>query len=474
MATGWSLGVVQCVMIQSGSPVKLSPGQSLRTRGLKKAASSVAAFFLIAVVFTAFCKRLRSRVNGAGVPHRRLAEGGGEEGDDDEELEAIIEACLDYQEEHGFLFPSTDVPPETAGSSLAAIQAGLLVAPHGPDSTGALWPFYASQWPVPTPPSPHDVLPAQSVQPLPSLSGEGLGTPIPQAEGDTSVDGSVSAAARLEPLAWLDQIPNIISADLGAPLVSPVAQVSLEDDTQPSTSLAAQAELPPATAESDSLLKRHPYVHVPKVQPGAVRRTLKAFGYCPSSSLRANRSYEILKAMHDLLVKSELNEEDAENLMKALEKLLVFVRAKIKPVASGQSFATIVERFGMYLLIFDSAICACEALGPATRVSQWWQQFVNHFKLEYPLDETEATFWPQKIFSQKLALRLQQALQIYRTGIRPSANEVIHLKRMLFSSGRTRFSEPRWDPWRKDDQVYQSEYASSRQSENEDGDDGNT
>ncbi|KAL8441332.1 hypothetical protein Emag_007269 [Eimeria magna] len=471
------LGLPQSVRTL-GAPAKSFPSHFLRSKGTKKAVLSFAAFFLIAAVFMVFCKRLRSGVGEAGLPHRRLAEGGDEGGEYDEELQALLDGCLDYEEENNLLTAAA-VPTESDSLSSAATEASLLVAPHGTASTGVERPSSGLRWPAIIPFSAHETSAAQPVQPFPFSSGQGLGPQLPIAKDGTSADAILADSGwgpkypQLEPDAWLEQLPDIISSDEAESSAGPGAQGSPEDEAQPPTSAAAKAKLPLERAES-GLLDDHPYVRVPKVQPNALRRTLKAYGFVASSSLRGNAQYDILKAMRELFAKSELDAKGAEELMKALEKLLNYVRVKISPYALGRSFAAIADRLGMYFLAVDSVFRAQEALGPAARAAQWWQQFINQFKIEfpeYPLDRMRPKKWPQQRFNQELAWRLQQALRTYKKGICPDKEEIITLKRMLFFSGYTRFAEVRWDPWRSDDEVYRAEHDSSAQSEKEDGDD---
>ncbi|KAL8269886.1 hypothetical protein Esti_006193 [Eimeria stiedai] len=259
-------------------------------------------------------------------------------------------------------------------------------------------------------------------------------------------------------------------------LAGPETQASPGDDVQPSRSVVGTEELSLASAESPPPLE-HPYVNVPKVQPGEITSTLKDYDMIPAWTPRGNPSHEVLNEVRGLLAKSELNAAAAERLLKALETLLAFVKQRVRPSTPARSFAEIVDKLGLYLLIFDSFVRAHEALGPALRAAEWWPRFASHFRIdfpEFPLDKACRRVWARQQFNQNLARRLQRAMRIYLTGIRPPKNEIIFLKRKLFSLGLTKFAGPRWDPWRHDDEAFLAEQASSGQSEDQDGDDEET
>ncbi|KAL8437682.1 hypothetical protein ACSSS7_000759 [Eimeria intestinalis] len=446
-------------------PANFLSRQSLPSKALEKASLSVAAFFLIAVAFTAFCTRLRSRVSEAGVRPRRLAEGGGgEEAKDDDELEAILEACLDYEQEH---YPFTPgLPPRTGPSSSSTPQIG---SPQGTEPLEALWPSSAPQWRALIPAPPYDVPPAGSLQPCPSK--EGLGPQLPPAEGDTSPGGregppypQLEAGAwmdqipQLEPQAWLDQMPDIISSGAIKSPAGPDGQGSLEDDAQPSTSAASQAELPPESTEV-SRLAQHPFVQLPRLQAGVSTRAINV--YRPGAGpfkVKGNSTFEMLLKVFTVFAKPELNQRDAEGVLQVVELVVAFARNRIYPDVTARPPNELIERLGMYFLLFDLVLSAYEILGPALRIDTWWHDFVSRFRIEYPEFNSYEPVSGRKIVIQNyiLARRLQNAIRIFKQKRRPALKEIIELKRELFATRSYTFGHPRWDVWRHADKKYRA------------------
>ncbi|KAL8437681.1 hypothetical protein ACSSS7_000758 [Eimeria intestinalis] len=468
-------------------PAKSFSRQSPQSNALKKATLIVLALFLIGLVFTAFCRRLRSRVSEAGVPYRRLAEGGrGEEGEDDDELQAILEACLDYEEEH-YLFTAPGLPSHTGPSSSSAAQVG---PPQGTESVGAPWPFSAPQWL--SPPPPYDVPPADALQPIPLPSEVGLGPQLPPAEGDTSpgslLDDSgwgpryprldpeawLDQIPELDPEAWIDQIPDIVGSGIDTPLAEPGAQGIVEDDAQPSTSVATKED-PSRDTTQEGELANHPYVRLPPLQPGVVTRTIRVRGFVTGPlEVNAGSSYKMLSAMRTLLAKPELDPFDAEGVLQVVELILRYVRTRINPEVGPLHFCEFVSRLGIYFLLFDAVLAANEIIGPAMQIETWWQEFESSFRTEYPqLDDSRAPIEEKDVALQNflLARRLQKALRQFKERRRLSHQEIIDIKRQLFVSNSRTFRHARWNPWREDDKAHQSQQDASSKSQDQ-GDDG--
>ncbi|KAL8428190.1 hypothetical protein ACSSS7_007346 [Eimeria intestinalis] len=467
-------------------PAKFFGRQSLQSNALR-AASSVAAFFLIGLVFTAFCRRLRSRVSEAGVPYRRLAEGGrGEKGEEDE-LQAILEACLDYEQEHYF-FASPGLPSHRGPSSSSAVQVG---PPQGSEWVGALWPSSAPHWFFPLPPPPYDVPPAAALQPIPLPSGVGLGPQLPPAKGGTSpgslLDDSGWATSyppypqldpqawldqipELDPEAWLDQIPKITSSVLEAPSAGSDGQGSPKDNAQPSAS-AATEEDPSGDTTQEGELANHPYVRLPPLRPGVVTRTIRVHEVVTGPlEVNAGSSYDMLSAMRTLLAKPELGPTDADALLQVVELILGYVHNRITPGVGQRPLSELVCRLGSYFLFFDAVLAAHQILGPAMQIETWWNEFKSSFRIEYPELEDSMVPLIEKATTLEnflLARRLQKALRQFKERRRPSNEEIVDIKRQLYFANSYFFRHARWDPWREDDKAHQSQQDGSRKSQDQ-------
>ncbi|KAL8441331.1 hypothetical protein Emag_007268 [Eimeria magna] len=390
-----------------GIRVKASRLGSLRNRGVKIATLAIAAFFLVAVVYTAFCRRTRRTLSGAGSRHRRLAEGGEDEGVYDEELQAILEGCVDYEEERGIL-PSIVLSADTTLSSPAEKKAKLVALAHETVSS-----FLAS---LPTheknlsssfatgadimPSLAYVDLPLASSEPLQPLSAEFVDLHLPSLQGDTLEhalfeDSGISPPeAALEADAWLNQIPFLIKPEEDDLVIveESKAEGSPETDVQPSTLASASADLLPASPA----LKRashHRYVRLPKVQPGAIKRALmlQAARSGPRFLSRSS-SFDMLATMRALFVKFELDAADVEELCQAVEKMISYVHKRISPDVGLRRFGELVSRFGRYFLILDSVVRACEILGPAALAEYWWNAWRKDdeiYRAQVSSDESE-------------------------------------------------------------------------------------
>ncbi|KAL8452010.1 hypothetical protein Emed_001551 [Eimeria media] len=306
----------------------------------------------------------------------------------------------------------------------------------------------------------------------------------PPPEGETfehilSKDSGVSPSeAALETEAWLQQIPSlaaltddnddddvVIVEESSSPQGSPESDVS---DVQPSTSAAASEELKPASP-AQGKLSRHRYVRLPKVRPGAIKRTLMVHAAGPGPRfLSRGSSYDMLATMRGLFAKSELDEKDVEELLQTLEKMINFVHKRISPNVGARRYGELVGRLGNYFLILDSVVNACKVLGPAAVVEQWWDEFASCFTTDYEGMETKTLRTTDSTeFNRKAVFKLQEILRILKTGKRPPARDVIEMKRMLFCCERTVFSDPKWKPWRMDDELYKAQQDASDESDDQ-------
>ncbi|KAL8269885.1 hypothetical protein Esti_006192 [Eimeria stiedai] len=385
------------------------------------------------------------KVREAGMRHRRLAEGGEGKFEYDEELQQILESCVDFEEANDLL-RSTVLSADTSPSDPATIKAKLVALAHETVSSFTASPTTDK---VDTTSSratgdnimtglAYEDLPSTPFQPLQPLGVESTESHLPSVKGDTLADilfqdsetGLPDAA--LEAGAWLEQIPTLTATEEKDEVVfvesSPPG--SPESDVQPSTSAAASAELLPASP-AQTTPRHHRFVRLPKVQSGAIRRTLmvQAANSGPRY-LSKSSSFDILATLRALFAKSELDANDVEELCQAVEKLVNYAHKRISPNLTPRRFGRLVGRLGLYFLILDSVMNACEVLGPAALTEHWWDAFTGRFRTKYP--------------------------------------EV--LKSALRTSEATEFNHNLWNPWRKDDELYQLQQDSFDESEDQEDD----
>ncbi|KAL8269884.1 hypothetical protein Esti_006191 [Eimeria stiedai] len=250
-------------------------------------------------------------------------------------------------------------------------------------------------------------------------------------------------------------------------LAGPETQASPGDETQPSTSAAAEQDLSTTTPKSNEFAD-HPYVQRPRLQPGVVPRRIKLSGLIAAPhNVNGSSSFQILSAMRRVLAKPELGAADAELLLQLAELAVAFVRHRINPQVGLRQISDLVIRLGVYFLLLEAIFTASEILGPAMHIETWWQEFTDHFKIDYPefdSDEAEVKERRASTYNFRLLSRIQKALRCFKEGRRPQDEEVVAIKRSLFFSSTVYFRRSHWEPWRQDDRNYRSEKGKLEQT----------
>ncbi|KAL8429753.1 hypothetical protein ACSSS7_006369 [Eimeria intestinalis] len=460
------------------SPTPPFPSSPKRNKKFQGGALAAAAFVLSGVALLFVCRRLFINLTDAGLAHRRLAEGVDHEGTSDEELGSILSECLDLEAEHGEFTPDGDWPePAAKKAKLAAFLEEAAAsfetawtherAPEKHSSKPPGWAYTGEfAWPSATHPGGN-----------PS-AGEvmSLGTPSPEsgARGGVSVPG-LDINPNLDPEAFLEHIPLLTEDDEeeGTEPMGPTVFVGGEDQEKPSTSGALSGELPSTRAVGTRQLgpEGHPFFRLPRILPGSVRREFRSIrDYARSSS---PRSYShLLLQMHDLFLKPALGPDEVEELMCAAELLLCFVYYHpsngLQPPFSP---AHIVRYLGPRLFILDYLFCARQLVGMQTISDEGWQAITLDIQSDFPkIQQPHASASARTHYNYDLAKRLAAAVSLLKSGVRPGAEELVDLKRMLLCSPNAdpRYKAPRWDPWRADD----AQYAQAHEKPSDNSEDG--
>ncbi|CDJ60450.1 hypothetical protein, conserved [Eimeria maxima] len=424
----------------------------------------VAVPFLTAILIVAACKAFHTKRQKLGMNHRRLSYNG--EGINDNDL-FIIEECLAMEEELGLpppepVFPSSSNELERI-SELASMFAESAAAHESMQAAEqySAWGESAAAQPVSR-----------------SNQQEHLSDQLSEHQGDAGLypmaslgaasggGSSTSLYPALNPDSWVEDIEDILPVgDFQAESQDedPVASYSNAMDTDamlpmpylPSTSNALHMEL-------DHLIKDHPYVRLPVLEPTVVPKCLLPKGALGTIRMDISSHIQFL-ILRKLFAKRTLNQQDADEVVRALEQLASKTgrRARTSRRQGRPLFAA--STLGTYFLVFDYLVSAIQIFGNSMQLPLWWNQFISFFDVDYYFPEPSKRARGNARFNTQLANSLIAALRIYKTGNRPPLSMVLELKRQLFFSkfAPQRFRSPEWEPWRTDHILFQQEHRAS-------------
>ncbi|KAL8272815.1 hypothetical protein Esti_003254 [Eimeria stiedai] len=366
------------------------PALALRHEPTRGKASTRAALGFTILVFFAFmlgtlCIKLPNKARFAGGTRRRLADSK-EENTSDDELDEILEACVDIDEELGRL--QNFVEKHETNPLEASTQKTLLVALMR-GVAASLQPSTSSS-------------PERQSSRLGSVAGKILAPPPLQpsvAGASASASGSAlftrekenEMLSALKPDSWLDNIPDIgdeESGEIGTKAALLENQKDSDDGEQPCTSASAMAQLAP-TAAFESLgwnVNLHPFVRLPNVPPAALEEA-SGSQISQDSLVRWNASSGMLRTMHDLFLQKELTARDVKLLAYIQDKLVrsTILRAPSPRVRLYQS--NMLRQIGLSFLTLEAVVCACHLLGINMVDEDWWTPFTKVLRTNYDLPE---------------------------------------------------------------------------------------
>ncbi|KAL8440884.1 hypothetical protein Emag_007641 [Eimeria magna] len=269
----------------SGFAVVESPEPSFRSRLVRskrtqRAALAAAAFILSGVALLFICKRLSNNSTVAGLPHRRLAGNYDREGTSDEELDAILDQCLELEAEHGEPLSKTDSAEpaakkaklvaflEEAASSHKFAELDSTLIEGGSPISRSWRQAQELEWP--------NVVNASGLQSAGEVLTQWTPSANPAGPEDVSLPG-LDIDPDLNPEAFLEQIPHLEEEGEGEGRepVGPSVLHGGEDQEKPSISrtltelLSSTSSLGPRRLGLD----RHPFYRLPDILPGAILRS---------------------------------------------------------------------------------------------------------------------------------------------------------------------------------------------------------
>ncbi|KAL8436949.1 hypothetical protein ACSSS7_001313 [Eimeria intestinalis] len=233
----------------------------------------------------------------------------------------------------------------------------------------------------------------------------------------------------------------------------PMAHAALQQGAAvPETSVAVDspavlAGLPPPAPPMAQ--ETHLYFRLPILKPGKISKTFhlgRAFSPIGSPSPHPH-----LSIIRMLLTRPSITPEEAEELIKSCEELVTcLLRFHTGPV-DGRKPSRVAYVLARRFLSLEALFTVIQILGPAMRAELWWSDLVSAIPTEVYFPKPPRK--PKVLEGVLLAKRLSSALASLKSGVRPSLEETIAIKRMIFKEGSIElgFSESRWDAWREDD-----------------------
>lgn len=214
------------------------------------------------------------------------------------------------------------------------------------------------------------------------------------------------------------------------------------------------------SSESGPDLSKHPFYRTPQLLSGVVPRDFNMdsalAAASPSSPLRT------LQRISSWLNMEMLDLTGSNLLMKCLEDLVGFAVHHFKSTLKVVRPVFGVETLALYLLIADSLYAASLALGDPAQRNTWWGRIMSALPTNIVLGSHPH---PRRASRDLLSLagRIKNALDIFRSGCRPSPIVLVPLKQDILCSGMLRkFQRGRWKIFKTDDdkwRVYTQKYS---------------
>ncbi|CDJ65545.1 hypothetical protein, conserved [Eimeria necatrix] len=406
-----------------------------------------AALILSILVIGVICKAAREvPQRQPGSTHRRLASDW--RPDESAELCQIAEHCLELEADMGIAQPAAQAtagggPLQKIEKLVAMLQEAAeaheqqrtegkkcVEEPEGvmdPSSQGAANPALTSL-------GPH----------LHQLDGDSSAGPalIPAPPAISSAGGNASERS---------YVTYHSHGVLG--VVSPLSAIQVEGACSHS---ALQG--PPRASPKVHPCAGHPFVRLPSVEFGVKPRHLVPQRFFLHS--RTNLSpFPYMRTLRQLLIRKSLDQAGAEALMDALEKLVDIIWTQAQGRTQQRRPAVAVSLLGKDFIAMDFIVSAIQLFREAMELNSWWGKFISGFRTNYYFHGAGSVRPRVRNHNTQLVNRLLSAMRIYKQGLRPSLDEVIALKRMLFCSPSAPkpFTEHYYDAWRHDDDLFVKE-----------------
>ncbi|CDJ67693.1 hypothetical protein, conserved [Eimeria necatrix] len=253
---------------------------------------------------------------------------------------------------------------------------------------------------------------------------------------------------------------SLFDAQSGFPIIfSPCAGTSDSDSDERSSTATTQSApilaslLAPSPKEEDYL--SHPFARLPVVRGRRGPYYVDFEGALFAENVTQN-PLPLLRLVHGLLSQQEIAGEQLEFLATLGSKLAAHAT---KLHRLGLRYATpsrACERLGTRFLVLDAVVSTAIVLEQKVSL-QLWRRFVSTISHEYPKPPASMTNRGRRFFLANFAVLLSNAVKTLKMGFRPSAEELVLLKRMLFCAPYSppRYKAEGYDAWRFSELVHQ-------------------
>ncbi|CDJ58311.1 hypothetical protein EMWEY_00015010 [Eimeria maxima] len=273
--------------------------------------------------------------------------------------------------------------------------------------------------------------------------------------------GLASAASRHARRGMSLQVPVLSSLltggrmELGkAKIVAGGSAVASATPTSVSTP-ALVTKLPSKEDFIKGALEKHPYARLPtRVVENVPLEFQVNLERAVTRTRRRRHPIHLLRKAHNLLLLQCLFPMQLKELAETAENLIAHSMEYQSVDVSGHLTCRAVERLALRFLIMDVVVSTMIVLGQSEGLinNEHWNRFTSAVSHAGP--PPIMRYYPGRPqFFSGLAQQLTCAIQTLKTGIRPSAKELVKLKRKLFclELSPVRLQTEDFEPWRQDD-----------------------
>ncbi|KAL8443155.1 hypothetical protein Emed_006939 [Eimeria media] len=296
---------------------------------------------------------------------------------------------------------------------------------------------------------------------LPSSQAEAASSTVTPSTASTSQATGVEEPSSESKVAGADQP----LADPLAPQEQPTEEEEQKEVEEIFSTSSARASAGGGDASSAAsgfdYYATHLFYRLPLPDPNAQLPLFEpAARKCPGAPLGA-----LLHPVRTLLNKERLTADEMLDLMFHTKYLLGYAERYLnQPVPVNRPFRLVLNLARRFLLM-DIAWSICEINGPSMNTSAWWPAFAE--LVANPVPAPPHTSFVEDLSSAKrfLASRILAALEKYRMGIRPPAEDVVLIKREIFcySNSPLALSDQFFLIWREDDPLTGSSGSSEKE-----------
>ncbi|KAL8450079.1 hypothetical protein Emed_002661 [Eimeria media] len=211
----------------------------------------------------------------------------------------------------------------------------------------------------------------------------------------------------------------------------------------------------------DSYVK-HPFVRLPVVKPGVLIRQFTV-PYTHIKITGARRQVHLLRRIRELFLKDVLDQTETDRLVTLAESLASQMSVAMTFGVSQKRPYLACEQLGRRFLSMNAIYSISKTLNAGWEQDDWWKELTQRIPAEYrpnvyvsPADQTD--------FNMRLVFDLVKAINLYKSGLSPTDEDVIDLKRRLFCMQQSPYflKDACWKPWRDDEKAWQKRRGNRR------------